>query len=301
MRATAFTAWAFATLFLGCSGGTTAGTTGGVSTTTTGGSTTGTTGATGGTTTGGSCFTEGYNCLGGGGNTVPNCCPGLLCNQSNQCVAPTGGTTSSGTSSGTSGGGTTGTSTGSTSSTSGGTSGPAGCPVAAASQCQTPGTAHAGSVVRGVAQLAAGFTPAAGTKGDLVMFLTHVYEGGGAQGGVFHAEDHVSNVDLSTGPVPFQIDMCHNDIAMYSEDDCAFNLIVMLDTNGNNSGTENYVPDVGEAANRQVISVSCFGDSQCLSVTLGCSDGLSCVAFTDPTDSCLCAAQTCNSDLRLCQ
>jgi hypothetical protein len=146
-----------------------------------------------------------------------------------------------------------------------------------------------------VAQLATGFTPAAGTKGDLVMFLTHVYEGSGAQGGVFHAEDHVSNVDLSNGPVPFQIDMCHNDIAMYSEDDCAFNLIVMLDTNGNNSGTSNMVPDVGEAASRQVINVSCFGDSQCLgTVTLGCSDGLSCVAFTDPTASC-------NSDLRLCQ
>jgi hypothetical protein len=173
--------------------------------------------------------------------------------------------------------------------------------VAAASQCQTPGTAHPGSVVRGVAQLAAGFNPPAGTKGDLVMFLTHVYEGNGAAGGVFHAEDHISNVDLSKGPIPFQIDMCHNDIAMYSEDDCAFNLILILDTNGNNSGTSNFIPDVGEATSRQVVNVSCRGDSQCVTATLGCAGGQSCVAFQDPTDACKCASQSCNSDLILCQ
>jgi hypothetical protein len=160
-------------------------------------------------------------------------------------------------------------------------------------------------VVRGVAQLAPGFNPPAGTKGDLVMYLTHEYEGNGAGGGVFHAVDRVPNVDLANGPVPFQVDMCHNDIAMYSEDDCAFNLIVILDTNGNNydatQSVTNFIPDVGEAANRQVVNVSCQGPSQCLSAVLGCSAGLSCVSFPDPTNACTCAAMTCNSDLRLCQ
>jgi hypothetical protein len=216
-----------------------------------------------------------------------DCCAGLVCDTvNNLCLAPsttTGSTTTSGT-------------------TSGGTTGAVNCPVAAASQCATAGTAHPGSVVTGVAQLAAGFIPDAGTKGTLEAFLTHVYEGSGAQGGVFHAEQHVSNVDLANGPVQFQIDMCHNDIAMYSEDDCAFNLIVILDTNGNNNeSNDNYVPDVGEAASRQVVSVSCVGPAQCVSVTLGCQDGLSCVAFTDPTNACTCAANTCNSDLVLCQ
>jgi hypothetical protein len=49
-----------------------------------GGTTAGTT-TTGGAT--GGCFQFGYNCYGGGG-AYPNCCPGLICNGSNQCVAP---------------------------------------------------------------------------------------------------------------------------------------------------------------------------------------------------------------------
>jgi hypothetical protein len=208
-----------------------------------------------------------------------------------------GATTTGGTSGGTSTGGT---------GTTGGTGGTVTCPVAAASQCQTAGLAHPGSVVRGVAQLAPGFNPPAGTRGDLVMYLTHEYEGQGAVGGIFHAVDRIPNVDLSAGPVPFQIDMCHNDIAMYSEDDCAFNLILILDTNGNNfdpdpSHLQNQIPDIGEAVSRQLVSVSCQGPSQCLSATLGCADGQSCVAFADPTDACVCAPQTCNSDYRLCQ
>jgi hypothetical protein len=209
----------------------------------------------------------------------------------------------------TTGGGTTGGTTGGSTSggTSGGTTGgTVQCPVAAPSQCTTPGLAHPGSVVRGVAQLAPGFTPPAGTRGDLVMYLTHEFEGQGAYGGVFHAVDRIPNVDFANGPVPFQIDMCHNDIAMYSEDDCAFNLILILDTNSNNfdpnpNNPQNQVPDIGEAASRQVVSISCQGPSQCVSATLGCADGLSCVAFTDPTTSCVCASQTCNSDYRLCQ
>jgi len=248
-------------------GGTTASSAGGSSTgaSSTGGSSTGSSSSSGGTTTGGGTT---------GGGTSGGLTGGLS----------TGGTTSGGT-----------------------TGGLVSCPAPAPSQCQTPGTAHPGSVVRGVAQLAPGFHPSAGTKGDLVMYLTHEYEGNGAYGGVFHAVDLVPNVDLSAGPVPFQIDMCHNDIAMYSEDDCAFNLIVILDTNGNNYDPDpnnfnpNVIPDVGEAASRQVVSVSCQGESQCLSTVLGCADGQSCIAFTDPTAACTCAPSTCNSDLVLCQ
>jgi hypothetical protein len=282
------------------SGTSTAGTTGATGSSTTG-ATSGTTGtSTGGTTGGGPCFAgagslpDGGCCWNGSqgpcGSTLYgnlDCCVGFSCNSVNNLCGPPGASSTSGGSTG--------------ASTTGGTTGPVNCPVAAASQCATPGTAHPGSVVTGVAQLASGFTPSAGTKGSLVMFLTHQYEGMGAQGGVFHAEQHIDNVDLSKGPVPFQIDMCHNDIAMYSEDDCTFNLIVILDTNGNNAGTNNFVPDVGEATSRQLLNVSCMGQPQCVSATLGCDTGLSCVAFTDPTNACTCAPQTCNSDLVLCQ
>ena len=82
---------------------------------------------------------------------------------------------------------------------------------------------------------------------------------------------------------------------MYSEDNCDFNLVIVLDTNGNNDGDSfNMIPDVGEAAKMTTVQISCHTSSQCLDVTLDCTKGQSCVTYDSP-GACKCAPTTCNS------
>lgn len=160
------------------------------------------------------------------------------------------------------------------------------------------------SIIRGVVRLAPGLVPSVGTVGRIVIGLTH-HRGLGeyAQGGHLHWYKVLPKKDLAAGPIPFQLDMCGGGTAMWSEDNCEFNLVVLLDANGNNGVTGEgwqQVPDPGEPATRKVIDLSCRGESPCLDVVLDCVDGASCVSYTDP-GACKCAAKTCDSPSTICK
>jgi hypothetical protein len=76
-------------------------------------------------------------------------------------------------------------------------------------QCADPGPSVCGneaSILRGTVRLAPGLKPK-NTSGDLYIALAHEAYAGG-QGGGFHWDTTVPDVDLSAGPVPFELDMC---------------------------------------------------------------------------------------------
>ena len=163
------------------------------------------------------------------------------------------------------------------------------CAPPAASACGNPA-----SIIRGVAHLAPGVVPA-GTSGTLYVALTHVSLGSGSYGGVFHYDTTVPVSDVTAG-VEFAIDMC-NGGEMWSEENGQFNLITILDLNGNQN-LNNLLPDPGEAAHREVVSVSCTGMSPCLDIGLDCTAGSSCTSFPDA--ACQCPAGTCPSIFTSC-
>ncbi|MCO4772990.1 MAG: hypothetical protein KDA24_23355 [Deltaproteobacteria bacterium] len=154
------------------------------------------------------------------------------------------------------------------------------------------------SIVRGTVRLGESLI-GEDPEGDLIISLTHLRLGGGAGGGFFHAQTVIEDVDLSAGPVPFQLDMCSGG-AMYSEENCEYNLIAVLDRNGNGSGA--ITPDDGEPTGRiGDLSVSCGGDAPCVDLVLDCTDGLDCVAFEDPSETCSCASDACESIYAACE
>jgi len=133
-----------------------------------------------------------------------------------------------------------------------------------------------------------------------MVALMHRRYGHSEHGGHPHWLERIPNVDLAQ-PVPFQIDMCSGNAEMWSEENCEFNLIVVLDGNGNNTfETLNVAPDPGEPAALKVVELSCRGTSPCLDVPLDCVDGVGCVAYEPPGD-CVCAPESCNSDSAICQ
>jgi hypothetical protein len=168
------------------------------------------------------------------------------------------------------------------------TGGTADCaPPVTKSACDNPS-----SVVRGTATLA---VPDGPTTGNLLVLLNHEYLGGGVEGGVPHTGVFYSGIDLASGPVPFEIDMCSNG-EMWSEENCEFVLHVALDLDGDNE------VDPGEpTGSARALFLSCTGESLCLDVTLDCVDGTSCVAFDDPP-ICGCAGngESCNSPIVAC-
>ncbi|MCO4771430.1 MAG: hypothetical protein KDA24_15460 [Deltaproteobacteria bacterium] len=134
--------------------------------------------------------------------------------------------------------------------------------------------------------------------GDLVVVLTHSNLGQAGVGGVVHISTTVADVDLAAGPVDWSMDMCLGG-EMFSEENCSYNLIAILDRNGNN-GPGNFVPDEGELATRVGdVWVSCSAESPCFTLELDCTDGADCVAFTDP-GNCSCE-NGCNSEIVTCQ
>jgi len=145
-------------------------------------------------------------------------------------------------------------------------------------------------VVRVVVKLGAGMPDAAGA---LVVKLHHLRLGSASTGGVYHTDKTVpaTTVSASTG-VDVEFDFCAGG-AMWSEDNCEFNLFAYVDKNGNGA------LDAGEPAGRTVVSLSCKGSPPCFSLELGCTSGASCVAFTDP-GACKCAATTCSSSFKTC-
>jgi len=112
----------------------------------------------------------------------------------------------------------------------------------------------------------------------------------------------INDVDLAAGPVPFELDMCDGNAAMWSEDNCEYNLVVVLDTNHNNgpSGSSlNLIPDPGEVGWHKLFDLSCKGQSECFDVQFDCLDGQPCIAYED-LGSCKCAPETCNSESIAC-
>jgi hypothetical protein len=75
----------------------------------------------------------------------------------------------------------------------------------------------------------------AGGVGDSGVFLAHNWNEHGELGGEVKASVLYEDVDLEDGnPFPFEIDMCDGAFGeMWSEDNCGYNLLLLLDKNGN--------------------------------------------------------------------
>ncbi len=128
-------------------------------------------------------------------------------------------------------------------------------------------------------------------------------------GGRLHAYDSIPIKDVSKGEIAFALDMCQLGTAMWSEENGSFNLIAILDENGNNDldkATSNEdaitigTPDKGELVKLVPVDVSCHAASACLELTADCADGASCTTVT-PITSCKKKTPSCKSDDAYCQ
>jgi hypothetical protein len=165
--------------------------------------------------------------------------------------------------------------------------------------------ANAGSVIRGIVK----FDPAhyaAKKAPSLVVFLHHqitVSAKESSQGGHPHAYKTVPVKDVAKGEASFAIDMCELGTAMYSEENCGFNLVVMLDEDGSNdpdaNGATAMIAQKGELVKMTPIDISCHKPSPCMTIAADCADGDTCTTFT-ALKACKCAAQTCTSDDTIC-
>jgi len=142
-----------------------------------------------------------------------------------------------------------------------------------ASKCGTPAES---SVIRGVVS----FDPTHYSEGqnvNLALYLYHQWTMSASEatlGGHPHAYKYIKGVDVSSGQVAFDIDLCELGVAMYSEENCGFNLVAMLDENNDNDparGSYALTPTAGELVKLTPLDVSCHGDSQCLAITADCS------------------------------
>jgi hypothetical protein len=176
----------------------------------------------------------------------------------------------------------------------------------------TSGCSVASSWVRGVVR----FDPAhyAGKPGVapvLRVALRHgftFFAGEEKIGGRLHAYTSIPVADPSKGELPFAVDMCGLGTAMWSEENGKFNIVLILDENGNNDldkarsnqdaitmGT----PDLGELVGMAQVDVSCHGSSACLDVTADCTTGAGCITIT-PITSCTKRSPGCTSDESYC-
>lgn len=195
--------------------------------------------------------------------------------------------------------------------------GPAATPDAgtgdAGSQC-TPApsksTCGDSAWVRGTAH----FDPSllkAGSKPILRVVLRHGFvlvKGEETIGGRLHAYASIPVKDPSTGEIPFAVDMCQSGTAMWSEENGAFHLVLILDENGDNdldNATSNEdavvigTPTMGEHVKMLDVDVSCKAAPACLDVKLDCS-GASCLAI-QPMKSCAKKLPGCASDSTFCK
>jgi hypothetical protein len=172
--------------------------------------------------------------------------------------------------------------------------------------CVSPGAStcgNAGSIIRGYVAKDPSST-VSGWSGNLWVFLTHYWPTMGELGGEVKASKLYENVDLEDGePFAFEIDMCDGAFgAMWSEDNCGYNLELLLDKNGN-ATPENRLPDDLEPAHKvENVLISCEDDSQCTgTLLLDCKRGAPCFQFENKDiPDCECAASTCNSDYYNC-
>jgi hypothetical protein len=172
-------------------------------------------------------------------------------------------------------------------------------PAPTTSKCMNPS-----SWVRGIAK----FDPthfAAGAKPTLRIALRHgfIIDNGEDQiGGRLHAFTSKRIMDASTGEFPFSIDMCMFGTAMWSEENSAFNLVLILDENGNNdvAAGGSATPDPGELVKLMKVEVSCNAPSPCVEAQLDCSTGSACTTIV-PLTSCTKKMPGCNSESVYCQ
>lgn len=189
---------------------------------------------------------------------------------------------------------------------------PASEPPAGPSSCAAPpskSTCGESAWVRGVAH----FDPAklkAGSKPVLRVALRHGFvmvHGEETIGGRLHGYVSVPVKDPSKGEQAFAIDMCDFGTSMWSEENGAFNLVVIIDENGDNDldeATSNMeaitmgTPSKGELVKMASLDVSCTGKSACLDMKIDCT-GASCLTIK-PVESCAKKLPGCNSDSAFC-
>jgi hypothetical protein len=148
----------------------------------------------------------------------------------------------------------------------------------------------------------------AGTKtANLVVFLHHQFvlqPEEAAQGGHPHAWKVFKNVDVTKGQTTFALDMCQMGTAMWSEENCGFNIVAMLDTTGSHNpdtmGIDALAPEKGVLTKMIPIEISCHTQSKCIKFDLDCADGTACTSYTPPT-TCACAADKCPSQDKICK
>jgi hypothetical protein len=169
---------------------------------------------------------------------------------------------------------------------------------------------NGGSWVRGVAH----FDPShfkAGSKPVLRVVLRHsfaLYKGEENIGGRLHAWASFPVADPTKGEVGFALDMCSTGTAMWSEENGAFHLVLILDEDGNNDlddATSNEkavivaTPGVKELVKMVDVDLSCNAPSPCLDVNIDCTGGASCTTI-EPMKSCKRKATGCKSDSAFC-
>lgn len=190
----------------------------------------------------------------------------------------------------------------------------AGAPDAAPSCAPPPkksNCASEGAWVRGVAH----FDPTklkADSKAVLRVVLRHGFimvPGEEAIGGRLHAWASIPIADRAKGEVPFAIDMCDLGTSMWSEENGAFHLVLMIDENDDNDldqATSNEsslaigMPTPGELVKMVDVDVSCNAPSACVDVNVDCVGGAACTTIT-PVKSCKKTTPGCDSDSAFCK
>ena len=75
------------------------------------------------------------------------------------------------------------------------------------------------------------------------------------------------DLDMEKGEARFTLDLCEFGVAMYSEENCGFNLVVMIDDAGLNDpdkkGATALVPRAGKLVKMTPLEVSCHASSPC--------------------------------------
>lgn len=140
-------------------------------------------------------------------------------------------------------------------------------------------------------------------NGTLVAALLHKRHGNPAVGGHPHWMWRLEDSDLGGGSATFAIDMCDGNAVMWSEENCEYNLVLMVDYNNNNgiSGGRQWVPDANEPTVLHTFDLSCHSEGPtCLDLQLECTDGEACLQIESP-ESCECASNSCESPSAICR
>jgi len=169
--------------------------------------------------------------------------------------------------------------------------------------CEATGDSVCGnpaSLIHGAVRLPAGMEPA---EGDLVIELMHRRYGSPANGGHPHQIWRQPNVTVSADAlVEFDVDMCDANASMWSEENCEYNLIVILDRNSDTAlAPDSLAPDVDDPTAVEVFNLSCHATGPtCFELELSCLGGAACVTYEAPP-ACECAADSCASEAAICQ